>query len=175
MAIKRRKYLESIANAAANLHTLGRVMSRRTQAAAVLSGVLCVGLGAVRGSATTISDYDKLTDQRAKSTFLARVITTVTTTLVKELSSPLDANGRSKTRATIARDNARAALVPKAVTGTLGADASTDRIGLLAVQIAVARNQNPATHLETVVRKWILDELDAFDATRSTGARTRSP
>lgn len=150
-------------------------MTRRTRTAAVFACILWVAFGAARGAATTIADYDKLTDQRAKSTFLARVITTVTMTLVKELSSPLDANGQSKTSTTIARDNARAALVPKAVTGQLGDDAATDRIGLLAVQIAVARKQNPATHLETVVRKWILDEVDAFEARRSRQAKPRSP
>jgi hypothetical protein len=139
-------------------------MTRRTRMAAVFSCVLWAWFGAARGTATTIAEYDKLADQRAKSAFLARVITTVTTALVKELSSPLDPNGRSKTSAAIARDKARAALVPKAVSGKLGDDAYADRIGLLALQIAVARKQNPAIHLEAVVRKWILDAVIAFDA-----------
>jgi hypothetical protein len=138
--------------------------------AIVVSCALWLGVGAARLSATTIAEYDRLTDSKAKSTLLAGTIVTVTSTLVKELRSPRDAKGQAKTRDTAARDTARAALVPQAVAGKL---ASSDRIGLLALRISMARSLNPATPLETVVRTWILDQINAYEATPATGAKPR--
>jgi hypothetical protein len=147
-----------------------------TDHSTVAAGLLCallVGAGSVRASATTIAEYDRIASAKAKSTFLAGVITTVTGNLVKDLLSPRDANGRSKTREQAARDKARAALVPKAVMGSLGAGTYSDRIGLLALQIAAARTQNSSTQLETVVSRWILEQVTAFEATRSAAEKPR--
>jgi hypothetical protein len=132
-----------------------------------------MGAGSLRASATTIAEYDRIAGQKAKATFLAGVITTVTRSLMNDLMSPRDASGRSKTREHAARDKARAALVPKAVTGALSAGAYSDRIGLLTLQISVARAQNASTQLETVVSRWILDQVTTFEAARSTAGKPR--
>lgn len=167
MAIKRRKQTEL-----PELHYSFLVTDHTTVAAGLLCAFL-VGVGSGRASATTIAEYDRIAGQKAKSTFLAGVITTVTRNLVKDLLSPRAASGRSKTREQAARDKARATLVPKAVTGALGGGTYSDRIGLLALQISLARTQNSSTQLETVVSRWILDQVTAFEATRSTTGKPR--
>jgi hypothetical protein len=122
--------------------------------------VLWLAIGA-HVSATTISAYDALPNTKAKATLLSGIIVDATRGLIKELQSPLHANGQKKTAEQAAKDRTRAALVPKAVAGQL---ATSDRIGLLAVRIAIVRRTNPATHLEPVVRTWILDQVDTFQA-----------
>jgi hypothetical protein len=129
---------------------------------AALTLILVIVLAAARPAAITIAEFDKLPDARSRSTRLAGVITAVTSDLVKTLLSPTTATGEPKTAAQVARDKSRAALVPRAATGRL---TTTDQIGLLAVRIAVARKDNPASALETVVRQWILDEVAKFQST----------
>jgi hypothetical protein len=135
---------------------------RPTARALVVTTVfLLSGVATASPAAITIAEFDKLPDAKARSTRLASVITTVTSDLVKSLLSPTAANGQPKTTQQAAHDKARAALVPRAATGKL---TTTDQIGLLAVRIAVARKDNPASTLETVVRQWILDEVAKFES-----------
>ena len=131
------------------------------RALALTAMILVTGAATATPAAITIAEFDKLPDAKARSTRLARVITAVTSDLVKSLRSPTAANGQPKTAQQAARDKARATLVPRAATGKL---TTTDQIGLLAVRIAVARKDNPASTLETVVRQWILDEVAKFES-----------
>jgi hypothetical protein len=126
-----------------------------------LTALLTLTAAVVATNAITIAEFDTLPDAKARSTKLASVITAVTSDLVKSLLSPTTANGQPKTTQQAARDKARAALVPRAATGTLTA---SDQIGLLAVRIAVARKNAPASTLEAIVRQWILDEVTKFES-----------
>jgi hypothetical protein len=132
---------------------------------AVLTTILSVSAAAVAPAAITIAEFDALPDAKARSTRLASVITAVTSDLVKSLLSPTTANGQRKTTQQAAHDKARAALVPRAATGTL---TTSDQIGLLAVRIAVARKDAPASTLEAIVRQWILDAVTKFESAPAT-------
>jgi hypothetical protein len=132
-----------------------------SRALALMTTILVAGAATVTSSAITIAEFDKLPDAKARSTRLASVITAVARDLVTSLLSPTAANGQPKPTQQLAHDKARAALVPRAATGKL---TTTDQIGLLALRIAVARKDNAASTLESVVRQWILDEVTKFEA-----------
>jgi hypothetical protein len=132
-----------------------------SRAIALLTVMLVTSAAPATPAAITIAEFDKLPDAKARAGLLANVITTVTSDLVKSLLSPTAANGQPKTMQQAAHDKARATLVPRAATGRL---TTTDQIGLLAVRIAVARKDNAASALESVVRQWILDEVTKFEA-----------
>ena len=134
---------------------------------AALIAILAVSVTAVAPAAITIADFDKLPDAKARSTRLATVITAVTSDLVTSLLAPTTANGQPKTTQQAAHDKARAALVPRAATGKL---TTSDQIGRLAVRIAVARKDNAASTLESVVRQWILDEITRFETASAKAA-----
>lgn len=134
-------------------------------AAVVLASALWMVTAPALWSATTIAAYDALPDPKAKSTLLAGIIVAVSRALVTDLRSPRDASNQLKTTEKLAQDRQRAVLVPQAVAGKL---VSSDRIGLLAVRIALARKQDPAMQLETVVKTWILDQIAAFEAAPAT-------